>query len=59
MKKTIQDWFYGLAAHFYDAGVQKLVTQYKCMSLGGDYVGSPLNYSLTVFFTSSLPMRVP
>jgi hypothetical protein len=25
-KKTVKDWFNGLAADFYDAGIQKLVT---------------------------------
>jgi hypothetical protein len=26
VKKTLKDWFRGLAAVFYDAGIQKLVT---------------------------------
>jgi hypothetical protein len=25
VKKTVEDWFNGLAADFYDAGIQKLV----------------------------------
>jgi hypothetical protein len=38
VKKTVKDWFNGLAADFYDAGIQKLVTRYKCLNLHGDYV---------------------
>jgi hypothetical protein len=39
VKKMVKDWFNGLAADFYDASVQKLVTQYsKCLNLHGDYV---------------------
>jgi hypothetical protein len=38
-KKTVIDWFNGLAADLYDPGIQKLVTQYdKCLNLHGDYV---------------------
>jgi hypothetical protein len=34
-----KDWFNGLAVDFYDAGIQKLVTQYdKCLNLHGDYI---------------------
>lgn len=37
--KTVKDWFNGLTADFYNAGIQKLVTQYdKCLNLQGDYV---------------------
>jgi hypothetical protein len=35
---TVEDWFNGLAADFYDAGIQKLVTRYKCLNLHGDCV---------------------
>jgi hypothetical protein len=39
MKKMVKYWFNGLAADFYDAGMQKLVTQYdKCLNLHGNYV---------------------
>jgi hypothetical protein len=38
MKKTIKDWFNGLAADFYIADIRKLVTRYKCLSLVTDYV---------------------
>jgi hypothetical protein len=38
VKKTVKDWFNGLAAGFCDAGIQKLVTGYKCLNLCGDYV---------------------
>jgi hypothetical protein len=35
VKKTIRDWFYGLLANFFDAGVQKLGTQYNiCILMG-------------------------
>jgi hypothetical protein len=38
IKKTVKDWFNGLMADFYDAGIQKLVTRYdKCLNLHGDY----------------------
>jgi histone-lysine N-methyltransferase SETMAR len=39
VKKTVKDWFNGLAADFYNAGIQKLVARYdKCLNLHGDYV---------------------
>jgi hypothetical protein len=38
LKKTVKDWFNGLAVDFCDGGIQKLVTRYKCLNLHGDYV---------------------
>jgi hypothetical protein len=39
VKTTVKEWFSGLAADFYDAGIQKLATRYdKRLSLHGDYV---------------------
>jgi hypothetical protein len=39
VKKTVKDWFSGLAADFYNAGLQKLITRYdRCLNLHGDYV---------------------
>jgi hypothetical protein len=39
VKKTVKDWFNGLVADFYNAGIQKLITRYdKCLNLHGDYV---------------------
>jgi hypothetical protein len=33
VKKTVKDWFNGLVAEFYDAGIQKLFTLYdKCLN---------------------------
>jgi hypothetical protein len=26
VKKTIEDWLYGMVTHFYDAGIQKFIT---------------------------------
>jgi hypothetical protein len=43
VKKTVKDWFSGLVADFYDAGIQKFVTRYKCLNLHGDYVEKLLN----------------
>jgi hypothetical protein len=37
VKKTVKDWFSRLAAHVYDAGIQKLITRYKCLNYYGDY----------------------
>jgi hypothetical protein len=37
MKKMVKDWFNALAAEFYVAATQKLVTRYKCLNLHGDY----------------------
>jgi hypothetical protein len=34
VKKTVKDWFNGLAANFYHAGVQKFVTQVTESSWG-------------------------
>jgi hypothetical protein len=33
VKKTVKDWFIGLAADFYDTGIQKLVTRYDKVSI--------------------------
>jgi hypothetical protein len=39
VKKTVKDWFSGLAADSYDAALQILVTRYdSCLTLHGDYV---------------------
>jgi hypothetical protein len=39
VKRKVEDWFSGLAADCYDAGIQKLVTPYiKCLNLHGEYV---------------------
>jgi hypothetical protein len=38
MKNMVKDWFRGQAADCYDAGIHKLVTQYKCLNCHGDYV---------------------
>jgi hypothetical protein len=39
VKRTVKDWFSGLATDFYDTGMQKLVTQRdKCLNLYGDFV---------------------
>jgi hypothetical protein len=39
VKKTVKDWFNGVAADFYNTGTQKLVTQYDMsLNLYGDYV---------------------
>jgi hypothetical protein len=36
VKKTVEDWFSGLATHFCDADIQKLITLYdKCLNLHG------------------------
>jgi hypothetical protein len=35
-KMMVKKWFIGLGADFYNAGIQKLVTQYdKCLNLHG------------------------
>jgi hypothetical protein len=39
IQKAVKDWFSGLAADFCDAGIQKLVTRYKCPNLYGDCTG--------------------
>jgi hypothetical protein len=37
--KKVKDRLSGLAAYFYDAGIQKLVTRHeKCLNLHGEYV---------------------
>jgi hypothetical protein len=39
VKKMVKDWFSGLVADFYDAGIQKLITRCaKYLNLHGDYV---------------------
>jgi hypothetical protein len=45
LKRTVKDWFNGLATDFYDAGIQKLVTRNdKCLNIHGDYVKSDLRF---------------
>jgi hypothetical protein len=40
VKKTVKDWFNGLAPDFYNTGIQKLITQYdKCLNFHADYAG--------------------
>jgi hypothetical protein len=38
VKKSVKDLSNGLAAVFYDAGIQKIVTRYKCLNLHSHYV---------------------
>jgi hypothetical protein len=36
VKKMVKDWFSGLSADIYDAGIQKVVTQYEtCLNFMG------------------------
>jgi hypothetical protein len=36
VKKTVKDWFSGLAVDFYYVGIQKLITRYdKCLIFMG------------------------
>jgi hypothetical protein len=37
VKKMVRDWFNGMAADFYNASIQKLITQYECLNFYGDY----------------------
>jgi hypothetical protein len=38
VKEVINTWFASQAASFYDAGIQKLLSRYKCLNNGGNYV---------------------
>jgi len=39
MQEEVMTWFKGLAADFYDSGIQKLVPKLnKCLDYAGDYV---------------------
>jgi histone-lysine N-methyltransferase SETMAR len=38
VKEAINMWFASQAASFYDAGIQKLVSRYKCLNNSGNYV---------------------
>jgi hypothetical protein len=38
VKKTLKDWFNGLAADFYEGNMWKLVIQYKHLNLHRDFV---------------------
>jgi hypothetical protein len=39
LRKMVKNWFNGLTADFYGAGIQKLFIRYhKCLILHGDYV---------------------
>jgi hypothetical protein len=39
MKVSKRGW-----AQFFDAGIQKLIPSYECLSSGGDYVEKQLKY---------------
>jgi len=40
VQEKVMAWFKGLAADFYDSGIQKLVPRLnKCLDNAGDYVG--------------------
>ena len=40
LQEEVMTWFKGLAADFYDSGIQKLVTRLnKCLDNAGVYVG--------------------
>jgi hypothetical protein len=34
----VYKWLHNLAAPFFDEGLQKLVSRYKCLNVGGNYV---------------------
>ena len=39
VQEEVMTWFKGLAADFYDSGIQKLVPRLnKCLDIAGDYV---------------------
>jgi hypothetical protein len=39
VQEEVMTWFKGLAAHFYDSGIQKLLPRLnKCLDNAGDYV---------------------
>jgi hypothetical protein len=33
----VNNWLHNLAAPFFDEGLQKVVSQYKCLNVGGNY----------------------
>jgi histone-lysine N-methyltransferase SETMAR len=37
-KEAVNTWFASQEASFYDAGIQKLVSRYKCLNNSGNYV---------------------
>jgi hypothetical protein len=38
VETTVNNWLQKLAVDFFDTGIQKLVTRYKCFDSAGDYV---------------------
>jgi transposase len=34
----VNDWLHNMAAPFFDEGLQKLVSRYKCLNVDGNYV---------------------
>jgi hypothetical protein len=40
----VNNWLHNLAAPFFDEGLQKLVSQYKCLNVGGNYVEKYCSY---------------
>jgi hypothetical protein len=38
LMEGVKIWLISQAAHFFDAGIQKLIPRYKCLNYGGDYV---------------------
>jgi hypothetical protein len=39
VKEAVNMWFASQAASFYDAGIQKLVSRYKCLNNCESYIG--------------------
>ena len=54
VQEEVMTWFKGLAADFYDAGIQKLVPRlHKCLDNAGDYEGWNFNSGNYLFTTDT------
>jgi histone-lysine N-methyltransferase SETMAR len=50
VKDAVKEWLNGLAAEVYDEDTQKLVTRYKCLKIGGDYVENNLGSVIMIHY---------
>jgi hypothetical protein len=45
----VKNWLHNLAAPFFDEGLQKLLSRYKCLNVDGNYVEKKCSYICNCF----------
>jgi hypothetical protein len=49
LMEGVKTWLSSQAADYSDTGIQKLISRYKCLNSGGDYVEKQLKYVIIFF----------